>query len=112
MHLCDASTDCPPKDKILHGPAKAPSHPLILNNVLKGGIFRSGKYSQLWPVVPNGSVKATDNVSGTQEDWPEDSHPMLVSPGCTRRLLTPFLQSRCQNLRYLCLCKQGQQHPD
>ncbi len=29
-----------------------------------------------------------------------------------RRLLTPSLQRRCQQLRYLCLRKQGQQHLD
>ncbi len=29
-----------------------------------------------------------------------------------QRLLTPSLQRRCQHIRYICLRKQGQQHPD
>jgi hypothetical protein len=94
---------------ILHGANKASLTSLSLNNVQEGGLLSSGaNFLNHMPTRfnPNGKV----DFATFRENWPKDSLPVQVAPGSMRRLLTSSLQSRCRHLRYLFLCKQGQQH--
>jgi hypothetical protein len=93
MHYAFASA-------VLHGPGKAQLFSLDLNNVQEGGHLASGK---------NYYLHSNETL---REDWPENSAPREVGPGCMRRLLNAaFVQSRCSHLRHLSLRKQGKQHP-
>ena len=103
---------------ILHGDDKAPLRSLTINNVFEGGLLCGGEIFRCWRAISEGNGWPTHKCPHTMggfppvlEDWPAYSLPAQFTEGCIERLLTSAFQRRCQRLAFLCLRKQGQQHP-
>ncbi|TAQ89260.1 hypothetical protein B7494_g2405 [Chlorociboria aeruginascens] len=102
---------------ILHDPNKAQLHLLALNNIQHPGRIRgwadyswsyNNRYND-WRAEWNDLIRK-GKLTEDFEDWPIGSSPVAVVCGNIRRLFTPSLRSRCKDLQWPKLFKQGQQN--
>lgn len=98
---------------ILHGDSKTSLISLTLDNIVEGGLIYDPETKQSVRFLRDeASFARSQFCFAFKEMWPANRPPKQILPGPMRRLLTSAsFQNRCRGLQYLCLRKQGQQHP-
>ena len=98
---------------ILHGESKTSLISLTLDNIVEGGLIYDPETKQSVRFLRSeASFARSQHCFAFKEMWPANRPPKQILPGPMRRLLTSAsFQRRCRGLQYLCLRKQGQQHP-